>query len=217
MPIKRSKNIITRDDLRPELIQEMQEKEHEGCLNAETDIIPYYFYLATAQNNLKLYSPGTQTPSCVFESAYRSKAQTPQQRMEEEARNMLYAQKCAYQLIMEGKIPYGSHIKYNGPLDDANSHHRTVGIVMGKLEEINVPEVQIFPECGVSTGIIYGSHLHVFLNKKISVKSLRSSLWVSETLPVSLEDGYQIVKEGIWQKEKEIIQAIDEKLGVKTL
>ena len=217
MPVNRIKNTISRHDLRPELVKEMQEKEQENCLNAETDIIPYYFYLATAQKDLKLYSSGTQTPSCVFESAYRSKAETSKKRMEEEARNMLYAQKCAYQLIMEGKVPYGSHIKYNGPLDDANSHHRTVGIVMGKLEEIDVPEVQIFPECGVSTGIIYGSHLHVYLNKKISVRSLRSNLWISETLPVTFDEGYQIVSKGIWRKEKEIIQAIDEKLGVQTV
>lgn len=221
MAIQRKKRIITREDLRPSLVTEMQEKETTGTLNAETDIVPYFFYLATRNKPLNLYAAGMQSSAMVFESAFRSRADDSQIRLAEETRNLAYAHKCAYQLIDQGFIPYGSHIKYIGPLNDADSHHRCVGITMGKLEEVNVPNVTIFPECGVSLGIIYGSHLHVYLNKTISINSLaegyKQSIGLHKSIPLSYQEGVNIVNCEILAKQEEIIQAIDEKIGVKTI
>ena len=222
MTIQRVKNIITREDLRPELVKEMQEKEASGTLNAETDIVPYFFYLATKGQSLNLQPAGTQTPSMIFESAYRSSEKDPSIRQAIEGRNLAYAQKCAYQLIREGFIPYASHIKYIGPLNDANSHHRCVGITMGKLEEINVPAVSIFPECGISSGMIYGCHLHLYFNKMPIMQGLGEKYktdigLADDCLPLSFEKGLAIAKREIWSKKTEIIQAIDEKIGVRTI
>ena len=221
MTIQRVKNIITREDLRPELVKEMQEKEASGTLNAETDIVPYYFYLATKDRPLNLKAAGLQARSIVLESAYRSSEKDPSMRQAIEGRNLAYAQKCAFQLLQQGFMPFGSHIKYIGPLNDANSHQRCMGITMGKLEEVDVPIVNIYPECGVSTGMLYGSHLHVYLNKPINVRTLsdelKQSIGLHDATPMTVDDGLAIVEREIWLKQAEIIQAIDERIGVRTI
>ncbi|MFT7144556.1 MAG: hypothetical protein ACI9TY_000465 [Alphaproteobacteria bacterium] len=217
MSLIRLKTEILHTDIRPSLIKEMQEKEAAGTLNAETDIIPYYFYLATKNKTLSLENQGLQTDAMIFESAFRSKAKNKDRRKQEEAHNLNYAHKCAYLLIQKGYMPYASHIKYTGPLDDSDSHHRTIGIVMGKLEEVAIPEVTIFPECGVSFGIVAGCMLHTYLNKEIGVSALNPKVWLPEDSVLTFDEGYDFINENIFSKRIEFIHKIDEIIGLKTI
>tara|TARA_R110000868_G_scaffold218576_1_gene468965 strand:+ start:109639 stop:110295 length:657 start_codon:yes stop_codon:yes gene_type:complete len=208
---------ICRQNLRPELVNEMQEKEAAGLLNDATDIIPYYFYLATSQKPLSLTSTGLQSNAMIFESAFRSKNPDTQKRQTQEQYNLQYAYKCAYHLIDKGYMPFGSHIKYIGPLNDADSHHRTVGIVMGKLEEVAISGVTIFPQCGVSFGMLAGCHLHMYLNKKISVSGLPENLWTPSKGDLNLRAANDILEQKLFSQQKSIIQKIDDIIGVKTI
>lgn len=209
---------ISRADLNPNLVKEMYEKYNNGALCAETDILPLYFYLATSSNkSLSLQNLGLQSKSMIFESAFRSKAETPEEREAEEAINLHYAHQCAYQLIDYGYIPYGSHIKYIGPLNDADGHHRTVGIVMGKVEEVPIQKVCIFPERGLSFGMIAGCKLHVYLNKDFSLEALNENLWDPSNRIMKLDDAKQLFQTKLLDKRKEIIQEIDDLIGVKTI
>lgn len=209
---------ISRKDLRPSLVKDTHDKLNAGALCAEKDILPLYFYLATSANkSLSLENIGLQSKAMIFESAFRSKAVDAAQKAAEEAINLEYAHKCAYQLIDNGYMPFGSHIKYIGPLNDADGHHRTVGIVMGKVEEVAIPRVAIFAERGLSFGMIAGCHLHVYLNKEFSVSSLNEDLWDTSNRIITLDEAREKVQKELLDKRAEIIQEIDELIGVKTI
>jgi hypothetical protein len=145
----------------------------------------------------------------IFESAFRAETS------EEEALNIEYANSCALSVLNGGNIPYGSHIKYTNFLRDANKHERTVGIVFGKLEEITIPYVSVFFQRGISFGMIKGLELHTYLNKHVFISGLKA--WPENKIMLSPEDANQQIQNEIVIPQIDIIQYIDEIIGVNTL
>lgn len=206
---KRLKTVISRADLRPELVQEMSKKENEKSLCAETDIIPYFFYMATKHKPLSLDFFSTTTIAKIFESAFRADT------AEEEALNIQYANECARYILNSGYIPYGSHIKYTNFLKDADTHERTMGIVFGKLEEVDIGTAIVFPQRGISIGMIKGLELHHYLNKLITVHNIKD--WPTQDIILPEEDAENQLHSLIIDRRIEIFQEIDEIIGVKTI
>jgi hypothetical protein len=208
MSLDRLNGVIHRKNLRKSLVTEMQQKEQDKALCAETDILPYFFYMATKHAPLSFKTPECNS-SRAFESAFRAK--TP----EEEVLNTQYANACALYLLRKGLIPFGSHIKYTNFLKDADSHERTMGIVFGKLEELHVPQVVAFAQRGISFGMIKGLELHMYLNKSVALGLLPT--WPKEHTLISWEETKDEMKRQIYLRSTEIIFEIDELIGVKTI
>lgn len=209
MSPQRLKTQISRSDLRPELIKEMQEKEATASLKADAkdEILKYFFYKATEHNPLNLKPSGLQIPSAVFESPFRGATD------EETITNIAYANACALHLIKQDILPFGSHIKYTGPLKDADAHERTVGIILGKIEEVHIPTVFTFVDRGLSYGMKKGLDLHTYLEKKLLFCNLDS--WKGACTSSLTQEVSEIHK--FERQYLEIVQNIDEVIGVKTI
>lgn len=79
---------------------------------------------------------------------------------EEIARNLLYARACVRDSLLQGEIPFASHLFYTQPgiLDDDIPVEREMGILAGKelIEGLSGIVTVVYKDLGISRGMQFG-------------------------------------------------------------
>ena len=75
-------------------------------------------------------------------------------------KNLLYARACVRDCLLQGEIPFASHLFYTQPgiLDDTIQQERELGIIAGKelIEAISGIVTIVYKNLGISKGMQFG-------------------------------------------------------------
>ena len=116
---------------------------------------------------------------------------------EEELRlNLLYARACVRDSLLQGEIPFASHLFFTQPgiLDDTNHQEREKGIQAGKslIEALQNIITVVYTDLGISDGMEYGINRAEEQGRRVEFRRLGPS-WERKALEISRQHSHAVL------------------------
>lgn len=103
-------------------------------------------------------------------------------------RNLLYARACVRNCLMQGEIPFASHLFFTQPgiLDDNVPSERETGINAGKILIESLPDIvtAVYQDLGISKGMQYGIDRAIANGRTVEYRVLETD-WENKEIEIA--------------------------------